>query len=1641
MTEPGSTAIPSDDVAARRVGALVRGKWRIDALLGLGGMATVYAATHRNGQRAALKIMHQVFARDAEVVDRFLGEGYVANKIGHASCVRVLDDDVTEDGEPFLVMELLEGETVRDRWRHTGKRLPLADVLHIAERLLDCLSACHAAGVVHRDLKPANVYVTSAGDIKLLDFGVALLRDSGGAAAGQALGTPAYMAPEQAMGLADKIDHRVDIFSVGALIYALSSGRRVHRAKTEQEGLKLAATARAQSLAEVAPDMPSDVVALVDRALSFEPSERFPDAASMQRAVAEAAARLTNVASSPAPSSSQPDDDDDDHTPVQEVLSPDDPRAIAARDAIAALGEAINRACLLGRDDFATQAAVEKAAASVVMTVEREGSLVVTVRPAALLTSGLVAWAPTDGVERVPRDLFAAGVRVLRLTRGVSAADVRALCNALSFKTDLAANEDAAVLLASAALGGVRVESASSFSLGTARERDEIATEREALETLASAAQRWYAFRRADKSLRAPRHASAVAFDDALKAACLSLVDPPSRSLRQRQLDLIAAAILEAGKRGEIAPVLGALRKSAARAMDEHRLAAVLDAARGLAARLADAVGPTTAPKLEAAVMSAMFGKEALVSALANLDNQGKTALAPVLAKLGPGDFPTVASALALPMGEETARVLLASTEHVTKGKEADLVARAASSAPGVKSALRAWLLRAGHAALAETLPASLGSVAPKANPAPTPEDALLAALLAIVNAALAKQHATAAYERSVGDAALALARLPKGEGPIRLELASGVVFANGRLARVTHSGLEVAQELAAALGRAHAGRVIVLPRGASADDFRRFGVDVAAGSSASSIKTEPLSDTAKTRGLDVERLPLEQRVARAFASALLALRAILVSDVAAPNEATPELVRAMHALAALSEGLPPAFVALSHSMHDSDGAAHAISAALLSIAGAREVTGDVRVLAEVGLGAALAEAARPARVVSLGWADAERGLASVIAREATSKEERSPSFLSRIVRIARAFVASRAAAGDTMSLDETVSEIAGAFEADADLMALRAIVAGLGLVPVGTLVRLSSGEVGEVTASNEEDPQLPRVRITALASGAPASGRREIDLDNADGVRISAVMDVSGWKPGVRSAPASVRQPEATRSPTPEPGDARAAEDEASLKQHSFVRASSPAETETVAPTATGDLGTTPLVNVLVYMLDRALSGTIEVAESDGSVHRILFDRGAPKRVVTGKLIVPLGALLVTGGLLSDADAASAVRRATQAGVPLGKYLVDADLIARVDLLRALEVQVRKKVAALTNVPPGATYAFYKDLDRLEPSPTTETLSVDALDVLLEAARSWTDRDRVRATLSRFSQLPLVIHPESTIDLADLLPKERSVLGIIRETRPTLASLCERPPVDVGTIVSLVYLLVVTRQLALGGQTKGPLGVRPSSMRPNADEPRIVPSAPGPISQQPSPVSQRPSPVSQRPVSPAVRSSAVPEKAASDPPPFSSPEPGSGGRRRISLGELRSPTRRPTPKSISAPPKAPKVERKRSADMLRELARIEQALSRKDLKGAQRIAVKAQDLDDRDPDLLALLVWIRALLGEVKAPAAIGQLADLLKDAPDSIRARLFRAKLYKRENQIREAVADFEAVLADDPGNKDAVQELRLLALLRRT
>ncbi|MFO0617145.1 MAG: serine/threonine-protein kinase [Polyangiaceae bacterium] len=266
-----------------RVGTTLLGKWTLERVLGSGGMATVYVGRHKIGRRDAIKILHSTFATDPEIRARFELEGHATNRFRHPGAVEVKDVDVTEDGCPFLVMDLLDGESLGDRARRLGD-IPIPDLLRHVGDVLEVLDAAHREGIVHRDIKLENVFITSEGRAKVLDFGVAKVRASSGpqpiqTQLGARLGTLGYMPPEQVRG--GEVDGRADLFALGVVMFRVLTKRKLHEADNDAELLIKMATDRAPRVRSVAPHVPEDLALVVDRALEYDASDRYPNARTM----------------------------------------------------------------------------------------------------------------------------------------------------------------------------------------------------------------------------------------------------------------------------------------------------------------------------------------------------------------------------------------------------------------------------------------------------------------------------------------------------------------------------------------------------------------------------------------------------------------------------------------------------------------------------------------------------------------------------------------------------------------------------------------------------------------------------------------------------------------------------------------------------------------------------------------------------------------------------------------------------------------------------------------------------------------------------------------------------------------------------------------------------------------------------------------------------------------------------------------------------------------------------------------------------------------------------------------------------------------------------------------------------------------
>ena len=277
---------PTNQDARARVGAVVDGRWRLDALIAVGGCSAIYAATHRNGHRVAMKIFDGELDGNPTAVAHFLREGRIANRIGHPGVVEVVDEGTTDDGAPFLLMPLLDGQSAQQRLAGSPQGLQAIEALAIVEAVLDVLVAAHDRGIVHRDLKPDNVFLERGGGVRVLDFGIARASDNPDATAhGTVTGTPGYMAPEQACGRLHDVGPRTDLWSTGALLYTLLTGRVLHDAPNPLASVLRAQREPAPAARELVPGVSEAVAEVVDGALAFEASRRWMDATTMRWAV------------------------------------------------------------------------------------------------------------------------------------------------------------------------------------------------------------------------------------------------------------------------------------------------------------------------------------------------------------------------------------------------------------------------------------------------------------------------------------------------------------------------------------------------------------------------------------------------------------------------------------------------------------------------------------------------------------------------------------------------------------------------------------------------------------------------------------------------------------------------------------------------------------------------------------------------------------------------------------------------------------------------------------------------------------------------------------------------------------------------------------------------------------------------------------------------------------------------------------------------------------------------------------------------------------------------------------------------------------------------------------------------------------
>jgi serine/threonine protein kinase len=279
-------AVSDDDAWAEElIGSTLVDRYRVDKVIGRGGMGVVLAATHLKLQRpVAIKMMHPMLSRDATIMKRFHQEARAAASVGSDGVVEVSDFDDDPEHGPFLVMELLRGESLVDVLKEGRVETPRA--IWIVGELLDVLRAVHAKGIVHRDLKPPNVFLhqdEAGGEVvKVVDFGIAKVHARHLTMTGQIVGTPRFMAPEQARG--DDVDHRIDLYGAGLLLYCALTGLPPYATVPAQKVIERISQGP-PSLRTLRPDLPEALLDVVDRALEANPAHRFQSAEAMALAI------------------------------------------------------------------------------------------------------------------------------------------------------------------------------------------------------------------------------------------------------------------------------------------------------------------------------------------------------------------------------------------------------------------------------------------------------------------------------------------------------------------------------------------------------------------------------------------------------------------------------------------------------------------------------------------------------------------------------------------------------------------------------------------------------------------------------------------------------------------------------------------------------------------------------------------------------------------------------------------------------------------------------------------------------------------------------------------------------------------------------------------------------------------------------------------------------------------------------------------------------------------------------------------------------------------------------------------------------------------------------------------------------------
>ncbi len=633
--------------AQTRVGTDLNAKWRIDRVLGVGGMGAVFACTHKNnGTCAGVKVLHAEFSHHEDIRDRFFREGRIANRINHPGRVPVLDDGVSDLGEPFLVMELLEGMTLGELLRKGGGRIQLEKLLSVFDPVLDLLSACHKQSIVHRDIKPANIFLTKEGPIKVLDFGVARMREpergEDATRVGVALGTASFIAPEQALGV-EHVDGRADLFSVGACMFTGISGVRLHAAKTEAEEFVLAATATVQSVARVAPDLPPEVVAFVDRALAYERADRFQSAQEMRGELLRLVAGLRSGQIKIGAAKGQTGVVVRQNEIIEEGSERTEKEISDLAGRVANVFKQLGLGMASIRQYGFTHPQTRRALAAgfdeiVAMLGQDPTSMRWDVEPGSFTLGGHPVWAP-DRVpfDRIPHQLFADGVRKVQFKQGIAEQELQDfIAILLRDVSNLVTSEDDAVT----ALWDRRFEHVAYLAVDSFVEGDggsgdlDDATWNDMADQAIAVSSIDKDFDETALEARANELNIAGALRDAGEAAAQAAVDPITKAtlgaqanlsaeqVRERFLDAFVPAYVDARSRGDIAGLHAALAEFGRDQVALHAPEQVFELRSALVSAFKGRVDNVQLRTIEAEIAQALLPIETLRSILGDIASE-----------------------------------------------------------------------------------------------------------------------------------------------------------------------------------------------------------------------------------------------------------------------------------------------------------------------------------------------------------------------------------------------------------------------------------------------------------------------------------------------------------------------------------------------------------------------------------------------------------------------------------------------------------------------------------------------------------------------------------------------------------------------------------------------------------------------------------------------------------------------------------------------------------------------------------------------------------------------------------------------------------------------------------------------------------